>query len=305
MNLLDIIGGLFPNTIAFYIAGNVFADILYISILIVMIAILAAALSINQAMRSVLRLTNPKVLKEEQNAATARRIVRKKYWSDAWNYFMGLKPIEQEKSLIIDDHQYDGIVELDNPIPVWFNALFYSTVVFAVAYLLIYHVLGWGLNQDQEYENEMARAELAKKEYLSKTANLFDEHTIEPDESGSLARNGEPLFATNCAACHGMVGEGGIGPNLTDRFWIHGGEIKDVFRTIKYGVPEKGMVPWEQTLTPGQIAELSNYILSLRDTRPPNAKGAEGVEVAAYENERNPAPANGEERAAAVGEGNG
>ena len=66
---------------------------------------------------------------------------------------------------------------------------------------------------------------------------------------------------------------------MVDRFWLHGGEIKDIFKTVKYGIPAKGMVPWEQTLTPGQIAEVSNYILTLRGTNPANAKAAEGEEV--------------------------
>src|SRR5690606_41391888 len=144
---------------------------------------------------------------------------------------------------------------------------------------------GWGLNQDQEYEREMAKAEVAKQEFLAQSANSFDENTIEVDETGTLAANGKALFTTNCAACHGANGEGTIGPNLTDRFWLHGGEIKDIFKTVKYGVPEKGMVPWEQTLTPAQIAEVSNFILTLRDTNPANPKGAEGVEVIAYESE--------------------
>lgn len=72
-----------------------------------------------------------------------------------------------------------------------------------------------------------------------------------------------------------------IGPNLADEFWIHGGEVGDIFRTIKYGVPEKGMVPWEANLTPVQIAQVSNFILSLEGTNPPNGKAPEGDKKAA------------------------
>ena len=264
--------------------GNIYNDVFYIIVLIVLVAVLAAALTINKALKSMLKVTMPEVVKEEQELALQKKAASKLAWKKSWNNFLGLKPIEQEKDLEID-HEYDGIVELNNPIPVWFNALFYSSIVFGVGYLLVYHVFGIGLNQDQEYEHEMAQADKAKQEYLSKSANAFDENTVEVDATGTLAANGKVIFASNCAACHGNNGEGTIGPNLTDRSWLHGGEIKDIFKTVKYGVPEKGMVPWEQTLTPAQIAEVSNYILTLRDTKPANPKPAEGVEVKSYESE--------------------
>ncbi len=266
--------------------GNLYNDIFYITVFVVLLAVLFAAIAINKALRSMLKVTMPEVVKEESRLAAEKKIARKNYWKKTWDYITGLKPLEQEKSLVIEDHEYDGIEELNNPIPVWFSALFYASIVFGVVYILIYHVLGIGLNQDQEYEREMARAEKEKQEYLAQSANLFDENTITVDASGSLAANGKAIFTTNCAACHGNDGEGTIGPNLTDRHWIHGGEIKDIFRTIKYGVPDKGMVPWEQTLTPAQIAELSNYILTLRDTKPANPKEAQGEEILKYENEK-------------------
>lgn len=290
MNLILILSSVSGMLIAIG-TGNLYNDIFYLAVFFVLIAVLAAAITINKALRSMLKVTMPEVVKEEERQKAEKKLSRKNYWKSTWNYIMGLKPLEEEKDMVIKNHEYDGIEELNNPIPVWFNALFYSSVVFAVVYLLIYQVFGWGLNQDQEYEREMAKAEIEKQEFLAQSANSFDENTIEVDETGTLAANGKALFTTNCAACHGANGEGTIGPNLTDRFWLHGGEIKDIFKTVKYGVPEKGMVPWEQTLTPAQIAEVSNFILTLRDTKPANPKGAEGVEVTAYEIEGGAAPA--------------
>lgn len=285
MNLVLIISNAVSGTLVAIGTGNLYNDLFYLAVFIVLLGVLAAAISINKALRSMLKVTMPEAVKEEERLAAEKKVARKNYWKSAWNYFMGLKPIEQEKDLVIKNHEYDGIEELNNPIPVWFNALFYSTVVFSVVYLLVYQVTGIGLNQDQEYEQEMAKAEVAKQEFLAQSANLFDENSIEVDETGTLAANGKALFTTNCAACHGATGEGTIGPNLTDRFWLHGGEIKDIFKTVKYGVPDKGMVPWEQTLTPAQIAEVSNFIITLRDTKPANPKGAEGAEVVKYESE--------------------
>jgi cytochrome c oxidase cbb3-type subunit 3 len=241
-----------------------------------MAALLVFAIVIQKAMRSMLKITMPEAMRREAEQAQVERTERKIKWKKSWNNLLGLRPIEEEKDIMID-HEYDGIVELDNPIPLWFNVLFYSTVVFGIAYLFVYHVFGWGMNQDQEYLHEVAQAEKAKEEYLAQSANLIDETSVEFDPAMAVA--GKAIFMTNCAPCHGNAGEGTIGPNLTDRFWLHGGEIKEVFHTVKYGVPEKGMVPWEQTLTPAQIAEVSSYIITLRDTNPANPKAAEGVEV--------------------------
>lgn len=262
-------------------SGNIYVDILVVALVIVMAALLVFAVVIQKAMRSMLKLTMPDAMKLEAEKAQAAREKRKNKWANSWNNLLGLRPIEEEKDLMID-HEYDGIVELDNPIPLWFNVLFYSTILFGVGYLFVYHVFGWGMNQDQEYLHEVAQAEKAKEEYLAQAANLIDETSVVFD--ASMVSAGQSIYMANCAACHGNAGEGTIGPNLADNFWIHGGEIKDVFRTVKYGVPEKGMVPWEQTLTPAQIAEVSSYVVSLRGTTPPNPKPAEGVEVV-YESE--------------------
>lgn len=263
-------------------AVDLYSDILIVALIVVMITLLFSALVVNKAMKSILRITIPELVREEEEQKRLAKVQDKGKWTRIWNNLLELKPIEEEKDMVID-HEYDGIQELNNPIPTWFNVLFYSTVVFGVIYLLVYHVFGWGLNQDQEYVQELAVAEKAKQEYLAKAANLIDESSVQFD--AAMAPAGKAIFTANCVACHGANGEGGIGPNLTDRFWVHGGEIKDVFKTVKYGVPEKGMVPWEQTLTPGQIAEVSSYILTLRDTKPANAKAAEGVEVKVYESE--------------------
>jgi len=255
-----------------------------IALLIIMILLLVAAITIHYGMKSILRITMAEAVKAEEEKRKEAKLQTRIKRQAIWNNMLGVRPIEEEKDIMMD-HTFDGIQELDNPIPIWFNALFYTTVVFGVVYLLVYHVFGWGLNQDQEYLHEVAQAEKAKLEYLAQSANLVDENTV--TFNAALAPAGKAIFVANCVACHGANGEGGIGPNLTDRFWLHGGEIKDVFKTVKYGVPEKGMVPWEQTLTPGQISEVSNYILTLRDTKPANAKAAEGVEVKAYEAESN------------------
>nr|WP_276898015.1 cbb3-type cytochrome c oxidase N-terminal domain-containing protein [Pedobacter kyonggii] len=192
-----------------------------------------------------------------------------------WTKLLSLRPIEEEKDLVID-HTYDGIKELNNPVPAWFNFLFYGTMIFAAAYLFYYHIGGYGDLQDQEYENEMARAKIEKAAYLEKSANTIDENSVKFDDAPAVLEDGKTIFNTNCVVCHGDKGQGVIGPNLADDYWLHGGSINSVFKTIKYGVPEKGMISWEKNLNPKQISAVTNFILSLKGTNPAGAKAPQG-----------------------------
>lgn len=188
---------------------------------------------------------------------------------------LSLKPMSEEKSILIE-HDYDGIQELDNPTPAWFMWLFYGTITFGICYLLIYHVFGIGQLQYDEYKTEVAQAEIAKKEYLSKAANRVDENTIKLVNDPAVLASGKAIFKQNCAPCHGDNAQGNVGPNLTDEYWLHGGTINNVFKTIEYGVPAKGMPTWEKQLSPKQIADVANYVKSLKGSNPANAKAPQG-----------------------------
>lgn len=186
-----------------------------------------------------------------------------------------LKPIEEEGEVALE-HSYDGIVELDNGMPPWLKYLFTSSIIFAVIYLFNYLILDSGLNQLQEYEQELAVAEKQSEERKLLAANSLDESNVTMVEDKSAVDQGKTLYDQNCKACHGAIGEGGVGPNLTDPYWIHGGTINDVFKTIKYGVPEKGMIAWQAKLKPVEIQNVSSYILSLQGSNPPNGKAPQG-----------------------------
>jgi cytochrome c oxidase cbb3-type subunit III len=186
-----------------------------------------------------------------------------------------LKPIEEEGDIALD-HSYDGIVELDNGMPPWLRYLFSVTIVFAIVYLFNYLVFDSGLNQTQEYEQELAIAEKEAETRKLLAANSLDENSVIFVEDKALIAEGKVLYEQNCKACHGAQGEGTVGPNLTDAYWIHGGKINDVFKTIKYGVPEKGMISWQAKLKPVDIQKVASYILSIQGTNPPNAKEPQG-----------------------------
>lgn len=183
-------------------------------------------------------------------------------------------PIEKEADHLLD-HDYDGIQELDNSLPPWWKYGFYASVAFSVVYLLIYHVWDIGQNPEQEYQTEMAVATKQIEEYRKKAGDLVDEKTVTMAD-GKGIEEGAKIFQTACMACHGSKGEGTVGPNLTDKFWLHGGSINDVFKTIKYGVPEKGMQSWEKTYSPSQIKNIASYIKSIAGSNPPNGKAPQG-----------------------------
>ncbi|RZK19256.1 MAG: c-type cytochrome [Pedobacter sp.] len=200
---------------------------------------------------------------------------QKKNKPSVWEKLLSLKPIEQEKDLEID-HAYDGIKELNNPVPAWFNVLFFGTMIFAICYLFYYHIGGYGDLQDQEYANEMVKAQQDKVAFLEKSSNTIDENSVKFDNTQAVLEEGKGIFNTNCVVCHGDKGQGSIGPNLTDEFWLHGGGVNNVFKTIKYGVPDKGMISWEKTLSPKQISAVANFIMSLKDSKPEGAKAPQG-----------------------------
>lgn len=183
-------------------------------------------------------------------------------------------PVEKEKDVLLD-HDYDGITELDNQLPPWWKFLFYFTIVFAIVYMLYFHVFNIGNLQEEEYAAEVKQFEI-QQTALQKTSVMINENTVTIlTDAGSLF-SGKEIFTKNCAACHGNYGEGLVGPNLTDDYWINGGSIKDIFRTIRDGVPEKGMISWKSQLNPKQMQEVGSYIKSLYGTNPPNAKPPQG-----------------------------
>jgi cytochrome c oxidase cbb3-type subunit 3 len=183
-------------------------------------------------------------------------------------------PLERE-SEVATDHNYDGIVELDNSLPPWWVYMFYGTIAFGFAYVIYFHFLD-GPSQAEEYNKEIELASLKKTEMLKQTAGKVDENSVTLLTEAADIAKGKSSFITKCAACHGQAGEGGVGPNLTDEYWIHGGSINDIFKTIKYGVQEKGMIAWEAQMQPTEMQQVSSFIMSLKGTNPANAKAPQG-----------------------------
>ncbi len=185
-------------------------------------------------------------------------------------------PVRQEETIMLD-HEYDGIRELDNHLPPWWKWLFYVTIVWSVGYLLVYHVFDWLPLMHEEYDIAVEAAAEAREELLAEAGGeVIDESTVVFSDNAAHLTNGERIYQTQCATCHGVAGQGMIGPNLTDNYWIHGNDMAAIFSTVKYGVPAKGMIAWQNLLTPADMRDVSSYVVTLHGTDPPNPKAPEG-----------------------------
>ena len=171
------------------------------------------------------------------------------------------------------DHEADGIKELDNLLPRWWVWLFNLCIVFAVIYMLYYHVFRAGNLQAAEYAKEAKRGDEIKAASIAKFESALD--TLTPSTDKAVLGEGLQIFTMSCAPCHRADGGGLVGPNLCDTYWIHGSNYVDNLKTIINGVPAKGMITWRGLLKPDQSQAVGSYIHTLRGTNPKNPKPAE------------------------------
>jgi len=174
--------------------------------------------------------------------------------------------------------EYDGIKELDNPLPPWLKYIFYITIIISFSYLMLLVVFkDESIIQKKEYSKEMAAAR-AKTEVAVKAEAV--QSAAAPMSQEQILAAGKVTFDKICYVCHGKFGEGLVGPNFTDDYWIHGANPEDLKKVIVDGVIEKGMLSYKSQLSNKQIDQVIAYILSLQGTNPPNQKAPQGVKVA-------------------------
>jgi cytochrome c oxidase cbb3-type subunit 3 len=224
----------------------------------------------------------------------------------------GARDMSSHDEQVVLDHDYDGIRELDNLLPRWWLYLFYVSIVFSIVYLVFYHILGLGFTSGEEYQRQVnpkfeRTVSRSPLNLLHKTdyhppeySQAYDERAQrwhggqaepamavvpeikvefnDPLTDAGAIESGKKIFVDNCLQCHGPDGQGGIGPNLTDKAWIHGNLYADTVRTVAEGVPVKGMITWKTRLSAEQIHQVTSYIYTLRGTTPPNPKKPEGKE---------------------------
>jgi len=240
--------------------GGLSATTFYLLISVIALELLVLVFLVYQ-LKSLLAKERPMLV------AGAAPVAAASAWSTWWEKINSFRPVHEEEKIDMG-HDYDGIRELDNSLPKWWLYGFYLCIVFAGIYMYRYHVSHSAPSSEQEYLASVAKADAAKEEYLKKSASKVDENTVVMLTDAAQLADGKKLFASNCAACHGPDGGGIVGPNLTDDYWINKGSVKDIFKTIKYGVAEKGMKSWKDDFSPVQIDQLASIYKSVAVPKP-------------------------------------
>jgi len=266
------------GTVEFFIdSGEKPAFIEYPAVMLFLLLVLLILIAI-EAILGVLENVMLHKLDDEAKAkflAQNKKSFKFTWLKETYQKLLGQKPMEEEGEIILD-HNYDGIKELDNNLPPWWIYGFYASIVFAAVYLLRYHVFN-GPTQIDELETELADARIAIDAYKKTAKDLVDINTVTQLTEAADLSAGKIIFETNCVACHMADGGGGIGPNLTDKNWISGGGIKNVFKTVSEGGRSgKGMIAWKALLKPLEMAQVSSYLLTFEGTTAANPKAPEG-----------------------------
>lgn len=246
--------------------GGLSSFVFYFSISIILIELLVI-LGLIYNIKVLLRKDRDEAVEGEASAVPSATL------SSWWSRMNRFKPVEQETELELD-HEYDGIRELDNRLPPWWLYGFYATIIFGVIYLWRYHVSYSAPLSGEEYEISVKKADEQVKAYLAQKGETVDENTVTVSTDAADLEEGKKIYTTACVACHKADGGGMVGPNLTDDYWMHGGDIRSIFKTIKYGI--NAMPQWQTSYSNKQIAQVASYVMSLHGTNPPGAKAPEG-----------------------------
>lgn len=184
--------------------------------------------------------------------------------------------LDKEEEILIEDHEYDGIKELDNVLPPWWKYGFYITILVGVFYYIQVFTNEEQYSQEQEYLAEVEKGKAEVEAYKAANPELFKVDATLLTDAASLEA-GKTVFETYCVACHMADGGGGIGPNLTDDKWILGGGMENILNTLNNGGrPGKGMISWKTTLNNAEMQQVASYVISLNGTTPANPKASEG-----------------------------
>jgi len=163
------------------------------------------------------------------------------------------------------DHEFDGIQEFDNRLPNWWLWLMWGSMVFALIYWVFFHTLGVGVLPVERFEMEM---QVAQEAQIARAleAGIDNEFFVMMSQNEEKVADGREIFVKHCVACHLDQGQGSVGPNLTDGYWVHGCEPMQMLKTINDGVAAKGMPAWMNQLGPTRVNAVLAYILTIKDT---------------------------------------
>jgi len=180
---------------------------------------------------------------------------------------------EAEPEARILDHAYDGIREYDNPLPGWWKALFWGSIVFAIGYGTYYHVVRWGSTKEQVYVAGLAEYDGKREQReAAEAASTSEESLAASAADPAVLEKGSAIFASRCASCHEKEGQGVIGPNLTDAYQLHGSTRMDLLKTVRSGVPGTAMIAWSEQMSAPDLVAVTAFVVTMRHK---NVKGKE------------------------------
>jgi len=168
--------------------------------------------------------------------------------------------------IILDNSRIKGVSSKQKKIKAYLQPKWaYSSIVIIVC-------IGTFLGGDQLFESNYSLTKVVEYQQKNNFSNV--ELLTSPND----LKNGKILYDTNCAVCHANDGGGGIGPNFTDSYWIQGGGVQNVVKTITKGGREgKGMISWNEILTSLEISQVASYLLQFEGENSANPKAAEGT----------------------------
>jgi cytochrome c oxidase cbb3-type subunit 3 len=185
----------------------------------------------------------------------------------------------QPESAPLTSHSYDGIQEYDNPMPTWWRRVFWGTIAFSLGYFVHFQLTGNGASVEQSYAEDMREfRELRAAQSLGE--KVTEEGLTRLMNDATLMRDARTVFVARCVQCHADHGQGNIGPNLTDAYWLNGGgKLEDLYEIVSNGRTMKGMPNWSLKLRPLELAQVVAYLGTLRNTNVPG-KPPQGSKVA-------------------------
>lgn len=186
--------------------------------------------------------------------------------------------VEPDEKHLLLDHNYDGIQELNHPLPSWWNFLFYVGILFGIGYGIYYEFLG-GKSLRAEFKEDYSKVKAIQDEY-KKLNGPFDPNQYAVYATPTERKTAEQIYVDNCQQCHLEGGRGDIGPNLTDKYWLLAkGTPQTIYNVVFTGSEENGMPAWGEVLSSEDIYRVVGYVMTFKNTNHPQGKAPQGEPV--------------------------
>lgn len=186
--------------------------------------------------------------------------------------------VKPDEAHLLMDHEYDGIKELNHPLPRWWNTIFYVAIIFSLGYFIYYQLMN-GPSLREEYLKDYSRVLAVKAEFNRKN-NAFDPEFYQAMIADDGLKKGAEVFELNCMPCHAENGRGDIGPNLTDQYWLIAKSTPETIHKVVFnGSEENGMPAWGELITKEEIYRAVIYVSSLKNTNVKGGKEPQGEKI--------------------------